>query len=84
MASIEQQKPLPDKSVVITFDDAYLDILTHGKPILDKHKFPFAIFINPSIVERNSSHYLSWQQLTAVWRRRISNRYHKYSSFSGI
>ena len=66
MASIEQQKPLPDKSVVITFDDAYLDILTHGKPIFYKHKFPFAIFINPSIVERNSSHYLSWQQLKAM------------------
>tara|TARA_R110000787_G_scaffold285082_2_gene399781 strand:+ start:13588 stop:14715 length:1128 start_codon:yes stop_codon:yes gene_type:complete len=66
MTSIKQQKPLPDKSVVITFDDAYLDILTHGKPILDKHEFPFTIFINPSIVERNSSHYLSWQQLKAM------------------
>ena len=66
MDSIKQQKTLPSKSVVITFDDAYLDILTNGKPILDKHDFPFTIFINPSIVERNSSHYLSWQQLKAM------------------
>ncbi|WP_085299985.1 polysaccharide deacetylase family protein [Cognaticolwellia mytili] len=61
--SLKQQKTLPNKSVVITFDDAYLDILTNGKPILDKYDFPFSIFVNPSIVERNSASYLSWQQL---------------------
>ena len=66
MESITQQKTLPNKSVVITFDDAYLDILTNGKPILDKHNFPFTIFINPSIVNRKSSHYLSWQQLKTM------------------
>lgn len=65
-ASLKQQKTLPNKSVVITFDDAYLDILTNGKPILDKYDFPFSIFVNPSIVERNSASYLSWQQLKAM------------------
>ena len=34
MDAIKQQHALPNKSVVITFDDAYLDILTHGKPSL--------------------------------------------------
>jgi poly-beta-1,6-N-acetyl-D-glucosamine N-deacetylase len=66
VSAIKQQQPLPDKSVVITFDDAYLDILSHGKPILDKHGFPFTIFINPAIVDKNSAHYLSWQQLKAM------------------
>jgi len=66
MNTIKQQQTLPDKSVVITFDDAYLDILTNGKPILDKHGFPFTIFINPGIVEQNSAQYLSWQQLKAM------------------
>ena len=66
IAAIKQQKSLPDKSVVITFDDAYTDILTNGKPILDKHNYPFTIFVNPSIVERNSKSYLSWQQLKTM------------------
>ena len=66
MDAIKQQKTLPDKSVVITFDDAYTDILTNGKPILDKHNFPFTIFVNPSIVTRGSNNYLSWQQLKAM------------------
>ncbi|MGB1261793.1 MAG: polysaccharide deacetylase family protein [Cognaticolwellia sp.] len=64
--SIKQQQALPDKSVVITFDDAYIDILTQAKPVLDKHDFPYSIFVNPSIIERNSSSYLSWQQLKAM------------------
>ncbi|MBA6342995.1 polysaccharide deacetylase family protein [Colwellia sp. MB02u-10] len=66
MNSIKTQTALPNKSVVITFDDAYLDILTQGKPILDQHDYPFTIFINPGIVEQNSEHYLSWQQLKVM------------------
>ena len=66
MDAIKEKKSLPDKTVVITFDDAYIDILTQGKPILDKHGFPFTIFINPGMVGQNTSHFLSWQQLKAM------------------
>ena len=66
MNSIRKQQPIPDKTVAITFDDAYLDILTHGKPILDKFNYPFTIFINPGIVNQESEHYLSWQQLNKM------------------
>lgn len=64
--ALKLNKPLADKSVVITFDDAYLNILTNAKPILDKHQFPFTIFINPGIVDNGSKHYLSWSQLKAM------------------
>lgn len=67
---IKNQQPLPDKSVAITFDDAYIDVLTQAKPILDKFSFPYTIFVNPGIIDRNenkkSSPYLSWIQLKAM------------------
>jgi peptidoglycan/xylan/chitin deacetylase (PgdA/CDA1 family) len=67
---IKAQKALPDKTVAITFDDAYKDNLTYAKPILDKFAFPYTIFVNPGIIERNlgneSSHYLSWSQLKTM------------------
>jgi len=66
MNAIKKQQPIPDKTVVITFDDAYVDILTNGKPILDKFEYPFTIFINPAIVERKSRRYLSWAQLKTM------------------
>ncbi len=66
MDAIKQQQILPDKTVVITFDDAYLDILQNGKPILDKYGFPFTIFINPGMIEQDTAHFLSWRQLKAM------------------
>lgn len=64
--ALKKKLPLADKTVVITFDDAYLNILTNAKPILDKYQYPFTIFINPGIVEKGSKSYLNWQQLKAM------------------
>jgi len=61
--AIKNKKSLADKTVAITFDDAYLDILTQAKPLLDSFNYPFTLFINPSIVKRKSRHYLTWPQL---------------------
>ncbi|WP_440874849.1 polysaccharide deacetylase family protein [Thalassotalea sp. PLHSN55] len=63
---VKQQTPLTDKTVVITFDDAYIDILTNAKPLLDKFNYPFTIFVNPGVIERNSSSNLTWQQLKTM------------------
>ena len=67
---IKNKQGLPDKAVAITFDDAYLNLLTHAKPLLDKFGFPYTIYVNPAVITRNenkaSSHYLSWQQLKAM------------------
>lgn len=66
MNSIQKQQALPDKTVAITFDDAYIDNLTLAKPLLDKYNYPFTIFVNPGIIERKSKSYLSWEQLKAL------------------
>lgn len=61
--SIKEQKTLADKIVSITFDDAYIDNLTHAKPLLDKFNYPYTIFVNPGTINHNSENYLSWSQL---------------------
>ncbi len=67
MLAIQNQQIIADKTVAITFDDAYSDILTQAKPLLDKFGFSYTIFVNPEIIERNNkkniSKYLSWLQL---------------------
>ena len=74
---IKTQQPLKNKTVVITFDDAYIDVLTQAKPLLDKYNYPYTIFVNPAIISRYSdnenavkkgkiSPYLSWSQLKAL------------------
>jgi len=66
MNSIKKQQPLLDKTVAITFDDGYRDIADNAKPILDKFNYPFTIFINPSIIEKKYSGFLSWQELAEM------------------
>ena len=70
ISAMQSQKVLPDKTVAITFDDAYLDNLINAKPLLDRFNFPYTIFVNPGIINRNEnkkkSQYLSWQQLKAL------------------
>jgi peptidoglycan/xylan/chitin deacetylase (PgdA/CDA1 family) len=70
ISAMQSQKVLPDKTVAITFDDAYLDNLINAKPLLDTFNFPYTIFVNPGIINRNDnkkkSQYLSWQQLKAL------------------
>ncbi|TPH13366.1 polysaccharide deacetylase family protein [Litorilituus lipolyticus] len=68
--AIKTQQAIKDKTVAITFDDAYTDILTTAKPLLDKFGFPYTIFVNPGIIERyesrETSPYLSWAQLKSM------------------
>ncbi len=61
--AIKSKKKLADKTVAITFDDAFLDILINAKPILDSFDYPFTIFINPAVVNRKAKKNLTWQQL---------------------
>jgi peptidoglycan/xylan/chitin deacetylase (PgdA/CDA1 family) len=77
MEKIKAQQPLKNKTVAITFDDAYIDVLTQAKPLLDKYNYPYTIFVNPAIISRNSDiqnqsnkkrspPYLSWAQLKTL------------------
>jgi len=85
--AIKSQKVLPDKTVVITFDDAYNNVFTQAKPLLDKFNFPYTIFINPKLINSSTDHYLSWQQLAALAKQTdqqvtIANHGLEHNSFA--
>jgi peptidoglycan/xylan/chitin deacetylase (PgdA/CDA1 family) len=53
---------LPDKAVVITFDDGYDNIYENAHPILKEFAFPYTIFVNPPLIG-DVSYQLDWQQV---------------------
>ncbi|KGK00485.1 polysaccharide deacetylase family protein [Thalassotalea sp. ND16A] len=61
--SLKAKQPLEDKTLVITFDDGYSDILYNGHPLLTEYGYPYTLFINPETVPKSSGAYLDWAQI---------------------
>jgi peptidoglycan/xylan/chitin deacetylase (PgdA/CDA1 family) len=53
---------LPAKSILITFDDGYVDNFNEAFPILRNHNFKFTIFL-PTGLMNSGPDYLTWTQL---------------------
>lgn len=45
------KRSLPDNSILLTFDDGYLDNWVYVYPILKKYRFKGTIFVNPEFVD---------------------------------
>ena len=63
--ALKNQQPLPENTVVITFDDGYENIFTQAHPILKEFDFPYTVFINPPLIGK-TSHQLDWQQISIM------------------
>jgi peptidoglycan/xylan/chitin deacetylase (PgdA/CDA1 family) len=61
------QGKLPEKPVVITFDDGYEDNYLVALPILEKYNLSATVFIVPNLI--GTEGYLSWQQVTEMQQR---------------
>lgn len=57
---------LPRRSVIVTFDDGYLDNLTLALPILRAYGVPATIYITTGIVENTTN--LWWYELESIIR----------------
>jgi len=71
-------EPIKDKTIVITFDDAYIDIFDNAMPILNKYQFPATIFVATSLVG-SSKQYLNWAELRTLQAQRITMANHTVS-----
>ena len=61
-----QSGSLPERSIILTFDDGYLDNLTHALPLLNQHRIPATIFVSTGYSNRPA---FWWDQLeTALLR----------------
>lgn len=76
-AGLAGKVKLPDKPVVITFDDGYLDNYTTALPILEKYGLRAAIFITVDKVGQPD--YLSWQQINDMQVRGVDIGSHTLS-----
>jgi len=62
-------QPLPDKSVVLTVDDAFESFIEIGLPLIERHGFPVTLFVNTGSVGKSG--YLDWPQIRSLQARGV-------------
>ncbi|WP_058952968.1 polysaccharide deacetylase family protein [Clostridium tyrobutyricum] len=72
---IEENKPVSEKSVLITFDDGYEDNYTNAYPVLKEFGLHATIFVITSTVDKDSG-YLTSNQLREMNRNGIDIESH--------
>lgn len=66
-AVVSALEPVPDKLVVLTFDDAKASHHTVVRPLLKKHGFGATFFISEGFsFPTNKQDYLTWEQIAAL------------------
>jgi poly-beta-1,6-N-acetyl-D-glucosamine N-deacetylase len=64
--AMQSKQPVPDKTVVITFDDGYISIFEEAFPLLQQMDFPFTVFINTQPINDRLPGYMSWDQVRVM------------------
>jgi peptidoglycan/xylan/chitin deacetylase (PgdA/CDA1 family) len=62
LETLKGGKRLPDRAVLITFDDAYCDFTDYAWPILKRHKLPVTMFV-PTAYPDRPDRSLWWDRL---------------------
>jgi len=76
---------LPDQSVVITFDDGWINTYTTAYPILTQYGLPATVFVLPDWVASQTEtagakqKYMTWDQIREMSQNRISIGAHTIS-----
>jgi peptidoglycan/xylan/chitin deacetylase (PgdA/CDA1 family) len=61
--AMEAGQPLPDRTVGLTIDDAFLSAYTQAWPALREAEFSVTVFVATDIVDAGGSRYMNWDQL---------------------
>ena len=66
LLAINNVKPVKDRSVVITIDDAYSSVYKYAWPIFKKYNLPFTLFISTDVIDNKTPGYMSWEEIRTL------------------
>lgn len=71
--------PLPEKPIILTFDDGYEDNYTNAYPLLKKYGFVGTFFIVTEPVDKGRDGYMSWAQIEIMSTGGMEMGSHSYT-----
>ena len=63
VTAFEADTPLPERTLAITIDDAFLSVYTEAWPRLRDAGLPFALFVATGPIDNQTAGYMSWDHL---------------------
>jgi len=63
ITAYRNNSPLPDKSIAVTVDDAYLSVYDQAFPRMKKRNWPFTVFVATDGVDKGFGSYMNWEQM---------------------
>ena len=63
LAKLKSGKPLPERTIGITIDDAFRSVYEIAYPKLRERKLPFTLFVATRPVDRKLPDYMNWDQI---------------------
>ncbi len=72
VTNLKSGKKLPDRTVAITIDDAFLSVYEKAWPMLKEKKLPFTIFVATDAVDKNYRGYMNWDQLRELQKEGVN------------
>ena len=79
IASLHAGRPLPERTVGITIDDAYSSVYSEAWPRLRSAGFPFTLFIATDAVDAGYDRIMTWQQIRELSGAGVSIGHHTAS-----
>lgn len=61
--ALQGKQKLPNKPVILTFDDGYQDFYTTAFPILQKYEMKATVFVVPDFISEPDGRYMTWPEL---------------------
>ncbi len=63
LGAVAEGRPLPDRAVGISIDDAFLSVYSEAWPRLQAAGFPFTLFVATDPVDEGTAGYMNWDQI---------------------
>jgi peptidoglycan/xylan/chitin deacetylase (PgdA/CDA1 family) len=76
---IQRGAALPERPIVLTFDDGYKDAYTVAFPLLKKYGFTGTFFVFTKPVDEENRDYLSWREIELMSAAGMEFGSHSYS-----
>lgn len=59
----QSDQPIPERTVVLTADDAYKSVYTEAYPRLKKRDWSLTTFVNSEPIDKRFGNFMSWEQM---------------------